>query len=200
MNIAIFASGGGSNAEVIIKTLPTLLLEKKTAANIALVVTNNTKAGVIQIAAQNNIPSCIINLKSKNPAEIDAIYLSTLTKYKIDFIVLAGYLKKIPASITSAFLKRIINIHPALLPAYGGAGMYGIHVHNAVVQAGEKESGITIHYVNEQYDDGAIIFQASCALEIGETGESLAKKVLALEHAHYTNAIVEILFSQNLVK
>jgi phosphoribosylglycinamide formyltransferase 1 len=200
MNIAIFASGGGSNAEVIIKTLPTLLLEKKTAANIALVVTNNTKAGVIQIAAQNNIPCCIINLKSKAPAEIDAIYLSTLTKYKIDFIVLAGYLKKIPASITSAFPKRIINIHPALLPAYGGAGMYGIHVHNAVVQAGEKESGITIHYVNDQYDDGAIIFQASCALEIGETGESLAKKVLALEHAHYTNTIVEILFSQNLVK
>jgi phosphoribosylglycinamide formyltransferase 1 len=195
MNIAIFASGGGSNAEVIIKTLPTLLLEKKTAANIALVVTNNTKAGVIQIAAQNNIPSCIINLKSKTPAEIDAIYLSTLTKYKIDFIVLAGYLKKIPAAITSAFPKRIINIHPALLPAYGGAGMYGIHVHNAVVQACEKESGITIHYVNEQYDDGAIIFQASCALEIGETGESLAKKVLALEHAHFSSTIADVLSS-----
>lgn len=193
MNIAIFASGGGSNAEVIIKTLPTLLLEKNIIVNIALVVTNNAKAGVISIATQNKIPLYIINLKEKTFTEIDDIYLSLLKKYKIDFIILAGYLKKIPAAVTKAFPKKIINIHPALLPAYGGAGMYGIHVHNAVVQAGEKQSGITIHYVNEQYDDGAIIFQASYKLDKTETGESLAKKILALEYAHFSNTIATVL-------
>jgi phosphoribosylglycinamide formyltransferase 1 len=195
MNLAIFSSGGGSNAEVIIKTLPTLLLKKNITANIALVLTNNTRAGVLQIAAQNNIPSFIVDLKGKTSAQIDEIYISTLTKYKIDFIVLAGYLKKIPFAITSAFPSKIINIHPALLPAYGGAGMYGIHVHNAVVLAGEKQSGITIHYVNEQYDEGAIIFQASCTLQEGETGESLAKKVLALEHAHFSSTIADVLIN-----
>ncbi len=200
MNIAIFASGGGSNAEVIIKKLPMLLLQKKISVNIAVIVTNNPKAGVILIAAQNNIPSQIINLKEKTLLQIDDIYLSILTKYKIDFIVLAGYLKKIPAAVTKAFHKKIINIHPALLPAYGGAGMYGIHVHEAVVKAGEKKSGITIHFVNEKYDNGAIIFQAICSIQTGETAKNLAKKILELEHLHYANTIAQLVASQNIVK
>jgi phosphoribosylglycinamide formyltransferase 1 len=194
MNIAIFASGGGSNAEVIIKTLPQLLLEKNTTANIALILTNNPNAGVLNIASQNNIPSTIINLKGKSDNEIDEEYLFVLKAYNIDFIVLAGYLKKIPAAITKAFAKKIINIHPALLPAYGGTGMYGMHVHNAVVQACEKQSGITIHYVNEIYDNGAIIFQAVCNISKNDTDESLAKKVLALEHKYFATVIADTIY------
>jgi phosphoribosylglycinamide formyltransferase 1 len=200
MNIAIFASGGGSNAEVIIKTLLQLLLKRNTTATIALILTNNAKAGVLNIALQNNIPFVVINLKDKKTTEIDATYLDILKAYHIDFIVLAGYLKKIPAAVTSAFPQKIINIHPALLPAYGGAGMYGIHVHNAVVHAGEKKSGITIHYVNEKYDDGAIIFQASCDVEEGETGESLGKKVLRLEHEFFAGVIADVVASINDVE
>ncbi len=200
MNIAIFASGGGSNAAIIIKTLPQLLQETNTVATIALILTNNANAGVIGIASQNNIPTVAINLKNKKSDEVECMYLQTLQAYNIDFIILAGYLKKIPAAITKAFHQKIVNIHPALLPAYGGAGMYGIHVHNAVVLAGEKQSGITIHYVNEHYDEGAIILQARCDVEACDTGESLAKKVLVLEHAHYTKSIAQVIFSQNLVK
>jgi phosphoribosylglycinamide formyltransferase 1 len=200
MNIAIFASGGGSNAEVIIKILPQLLLDRNATANIALILTNNVKAGVIKIASQNKIPSAIIDLKGKADNEIDDAYLTILKAYNIDFIVLAGYLKKIPQAVTKAFSQKIINIHPALLPSYGGAGMYGIHVHNAVVKACEKQSGITIHYVNEAYDEGGVIFQMACDLEEGETGESLAKKVLKLEHSNYARVIADVISSQIPVK
>jgi phosphoribosylglycinamide formyltransferase 1 len=199
MNIAIFASGGGSNAEVIIKTLPQLLLDKNTIAKIALVISNNAKAGVLNIALQNNLPVAIIDLKGKNTTEIDTAYLSILKEHAIDFIILAGYLKKIPTALIKAYPQKIINIHPALLPAYGGAGMYGMHVHEAVVLAGEKLSGITIHYVDEVYDHGKIIFQKTCDLEEGETGESLAKKVLELEHGWYSKIIADVVSSQNVV-
>jgi phosphoribosylglycinamide formyltransferase 1 len=200
MNIAIFASGGGSNAEVIIKTLPALLLKKKVAVNIALIVTNNSKAAVLNVAAQNNIPSEVIAVKDRTEEELSTTYLDILSKYNIDFIVLAGYLKKIPTDVIKAFPKKIINIHPALLPAYGGAGMYGMRVHEAVVNAGEKQSGITIHFVDEVYDHGEIIFQATCDLEEGTTAIKLAEKVLALEHEYYSNIIADVLNSQNPVK
>jgi phosphoribosylglycinamide formyltransferase 1 len=192
MNIAIFASGGGSNAEVIIKTLPALLPEKNTDANIALIVTNNAKAAVLHIAAQNNIAAEIIDVKNKTEEELSVSYLDILTKHNIHFIVLAGYLKKIPTHVIKAFPQKIINIHPALLPAYGGAGMYGMRVHEAVVSAGEKQSGITIHFVDEVYDHGEIIFQAICDLEQGETAEQLSKKVQGLEHAHYSKVIAGV--------
>jgi phosphoribosylglycinamide formyltransferase 1 len=200
MNIAIFASGGGSNAEVIIKKLPALLLEKKTSANIALIVTNNPKAAVLDIAAQNNIPSEIIAVQNKTEGELSTTYLNILTKHHIDFIVLAGYLKKIPTDVIKAYPKKIINIHPALLPAYGGAGMYGRRVHEAVVNAGEKQSGITIHFVDEVYDHGEIIFQASCDLDEGETAELLSKKVQGLEHEYYIKIIGDVVGSQIPVK
>jgi phosphoribosylglycinamide formyltransferase 1 len=192
MNIAIFASGGGTNAEVIIKTLPALLQEKNTSANIALIVTNNAKAAVLHIAAENNIASEIIDVKNKTEEELSVSYLDILTKHNIGFIVLAGYLKKIPTDVIKAYPQKIINIHPALLPAYGGAGMYGMRVHEAVVNAGEKQSGITIHFVDEVYDHGEIIFQDSCNLEEGETGTSLAEKVLVLEHEYYSKIIVDV--------
>jgi phosphoribosylglycinamide formyltransferase 1 len=200
MNIAIFASGGGSNAEVIIKKLPALLLEKNAAANIALVVTNNAKAAVLHIASQNNIPSEVIIVQNIPEEEISNAYLDILSKHNIHFIVLAGYLKKIPTAVIKTYPQKIINIHPALLPAYGGAGMYGMRVHEAVVKAGEKQSGITIHFVDEVYDHGEVIFQATCDLEQGETAEQLSKKVQGLEHSHYCEIIANTLSSQITVK
>ncbi len=198
MNIAIFASGGGSNAAVIIKTLESFI--KKEAVSTALVISNNENAGVIKIAATHNIPCEIISLKNKTETQQALAYLEILKKYEIEFIVLAGFLKKLPKEITSAFPKKIVNIHPALLPAYGGAGMYGKYVHEAVIAAGEKESGITIHYVDEVYDHGQIIFQAKCVVENTATADDLAKKILALEHKYYTAVIVETILSQIPVK
>ncbi len=198
MNIAIFASGAGSNAEVIIKTLYQFIPDHK--INVALIVSNNPMAGALYIAVNNNIPVEVLNLKTTTSYNNSIDYLDILSRYKIDFIVLAGYLKKIPVEVIKKYPQKIINIHPALLPAYGGAGMYGKHVHEAVVAAGEKQSGITIHYVDELYDHGKIIFQANCDLEPGETGESLAKKIHLLEHQHYSTEISKILLSQFPVK
>ena len=160
-----------------------------------MVLTNNAKAGVLNIAAQNNIAREIIDVKNKTEEELSSTYLDILTKHHIHFIVLAGYLKKIPNAVTKAFPQKIINIHPALLPAYGGIGMYGMRVHEAVVLAGEKQSGITIHFVDEVYDHGKIIFQARCNLEQGETGKTLAAKILALEHLHFTKVIADVIVS-----
>lgn len=198
MNIAIFASGAGSNAEVIINTLYKFKPDHK--INVALIVSNNAMAGVLKIAVNNNIPVEVLDLKTTAFYNNSTVYLEILSRYKIDFIVLAGYLKKIPVEVIKKYPQKIINIHPALLPAYGGEGMYGRHVHEAVVTAGEKQSGITIHYVDELYDHGEIIFQATCEVEYGETGESLAKKIHLLEHQHYSKEILEILLSQIPVK
>jgi phosphoribosylglycinamide formyltransferase-1 len=198
MNIAIFASGAGSNAAVIINSLPKLVDCKN--ARISLIVSNNPNAGVIQMAQQNKVPTEIIDLINNSTTPVSETYLALLKKYSIDFIVLAGYLKKIPSRVINAYPQKIINIHPALLPAYGGPGMYGLHVHEAVVAAGEKQSGITIHYVDEVYDHGKIIFQATCNLEEGETSISLAKKVQALEYEYYSKIIAETLVSQIPVK
>ena len=198
MNIAIFASGAGTNAEVIIKRLHTYLGEIK--ASLALIVSNNADAGVLNIAKNNHIAFEIIDCKNTVLQEIPSAYLTVLTKHKIDFIILAGYLKKIPVEVIKSYPQKIVNIHPALLPAYGGAGMYGMHVHEAVIAAAEKQSGITIHYVDEVYDHGKIIFQASCIIENGETAENLAKKIHVLEHKYYTKEIANILLSQFPVK
>lgn len=198
MNIAIFASGAGSNAEVIINNLYKYKPDHK--INVALIVSNNAMAGVLKIAVNYNIPVEVLDLKTTASYNNSTAYLEILSRHKIDFIVLAGYLKKIPVEVIKKYPQKIINIHPALLPAYGGAGMYGRHVHEAVVAAGEKQSGITIHYVDELYDHGKIIFQATCEVEYGETGESLAKKIHLLEHQHYSKEILEILLSQIPVK
>lgn len=198
MNIAIFGSGGGSNAEVIIKTLNSFI--DKEAAKIAVVVTNNEKATILKIAYTNQIPSEIITLSYSSRLNQAELYSKILKKYKIDFIILAGFLKKLPPEITAGFQKKIINIHPALLPSHGGAGMYGKHVHEAVIAAKEKQSGITIHYVDEVYDHGKIIFQAKCSVDRIDTADTLAKKILALEHKYYTAVIAEVVLSQIPVK
>jgi len=184
-NIAIFASGAGSNAKKIIEHFrnhPTI--------QVALIVCNNPKAGVLQIAADNHLPVMLINKKSFYESEV---CLDELKIHKIDLLVLAGFLWKIPGYLISHYSKNIINIHPALLPKYGGKGMYGEHVHSAVVAAKEKQSGITIHYVDEHYDNGDIIFQATCEILPTDTPASLAEKVHQLEHQHFARVIEKLL-------
>ena len=198
MKISILASGAGSNAAEIIKTLPNFI--KKELASIAVLISNNEKAGIKNIANLNDLPFEILSLKNKNEDEQSKSYTDVLNRYEIDFIVLAGYLKKLPKELTTAFPKKIINIHPALLPAYGGAGMYGRYVHEAVIASGDLQSGITIHYVDEVYDHGQIIFQAKCVVEKNDTAEDLAKKVLALEHKYYTGVVAKTILSQIPVK
>lgn len=184
-NIAIFASGGGSNARSIIAHF-----KDSAIARVALVVSNKPDAGVLKIAAENGIPTAIIQRKPFY--ETDDL-LEVLSTHHIDFIALAGFLWLVPQYLVAAFPKKIVNIHPALLPAYGGKGMYGMHVHSAVKAAGETESGMTIHYVNDHYDEGDIIFQAKVDLSETDTPEDIARKVLTLEHRHFPQVIETLL-------
>lgn len=183
--IAIFASGAGSNAAKIIAHL-----KNHSSIEVALIVCNKAGAGVLDIASDNGIPVLLIEKERFFRGDS---YLPELESYGIDFIVLAGFLWKIPAALINAYSNRMINIHPALLPNYGGKGMYGMKVHEAVIAAGEKQSGITIHYVNEHFDEGEAIFQAICLIEAGETPESLAQKIHALEHRHFPEQIAKLL-------
>ncbi len=189
-NIAIFASGSGTNAENIIK----YFLNKK-SAKVTLVLSNNPKAYVIKRAEQYNIPVKIFNRHEFYETEN---VLETLISNKIDFIVLAGFLWFVPENILKRYQGKIVNIHPALLPRHGGKDMYGDRVHKAVIEAGEKKSGITIHYVNEKYDCGEIIFQAHCRVDPDETVDSLAKKVHELEYRYYPEIIEKIITGERL--
>ncbi|MEO8110541.1 MAG: phosphoribosylglycinamide formyltransferase [Ginsengibacter sp.] len=182
--IAIFASGNGTNAKKIIDHF-----KNSDVIKVSLIVCNNPNAGVLTIANKSNIPVLMVG---KNEFRANG-YLEELNNYGTEFIVLAGFLWKLPASLIKAFEGKIINIHPALLPAYGGKGMYGNAVHEAVITAGERQSGITIHYVDEIYDNGEIIFQATCPVEENDTAESLAKKIHALEHLYYPVEIEKLL-------
>lgn len=182
IQLAIFASGAGSNAQRIIQHF-----SSSTAVTCALVVCNKPGAGVVDIAAKAGIPVLMIE---KEPFFRGDAYTAALSAHGIDFVVLAGFLWKLPARLVAAYPGKIINIHPALLPKYGGKGMYGHFVHEAVIAAGEKESGITIHYVDELYDHGNIIFQTSCPVVQGDTPATLAQKIHALEHAYYP-AVIE---------
>lgn len=186
--IAIFASGAGSNAQKIIDHF-----RDSDRINVSLVVCNKPGAGVLQIAAKEEIPSLVIE---KEKFFRGNAYTDELQEAGIDFIILAGFLWKIPAALIRAYPGKIINIHPALLPAYGGKGMYGHHVHQAVIDHQEKESGITIHYVDEQYDHGDIIFQAKCPVLESDTADSLAGRIHQLEHQHYPAVIEQLLQSQ----
>jgi phosphoribosylglycinamide formyltransferase 1 len=184
--IVIFASGSGSNAEKII-----LHFKNHVQGNVVAVFTNNPHAKVIEKAKNLKVPVEIFNkeaLLGNNIAD-------KINEIKPDLIILAGFLLKFPESIIKKYPKNIINIHPALLPKYGGKGMYGMHVHQAVLDNNEKETGITIHYVNEHYDEGAIIFQKSVNIEQCKTPEEIAKKVQDLEHQYFAT-IVEKIISQ----
>lgn len=179
--IAIFASGNGTNAEEIIKHF-----KDNPIGEVALVLSNNKKSFVLERAKKHNIPHYAFNrenfYKSKLVDEI-------LKLNGIDFVVLAGFMWLMPERFVRSFHRRIVNIHPALLPKYGGKGMYGMHVHQAIVDNKEKETGITIHWVNEKYDEGQVIFQAKCAVEPTDDAEMVAEKVHALEYAHYPKII-----------
>ena len=192
IHLAIFASGAGSNAQNIIDHFRTHLFIK-----ISLVVCNKSGAGVLTIAEKENIPSLLI--EKERFFRGDA-YLKELREEKIDFIVLAGFLWKIPLTLLRNYPGKMINIHPALLPKYGGKGMFGHYVHQAVVAAKEKETGITIHYVDELYDHGMIIFQAKCVVEENDNPEMVAQKIHLLEHAHYPRIIEQVIDSQKIVK
>lgn len=183
IKIAIFASGSGSNAENIIN-----YFSATSQIEIPLILSNRADAYVHERAKKFNIPSFTISRAELNETDI---VLNILAENEIDFIVLAGFLLKLPAYLIQTYPNKIINIHPALLPKYGGKGMYGDYVHEAVVTNGEKESGITIHYVNENYDEGNIIFQSKCEVLTGDTADDVAEKVHRLEYAHFPRVIDE---------
>lgn len=187
-HIAIFASGTGSNAKKIIEHFA-----NHPQIKISLIVSNNATAKVLQIASENKISSIIIQ---KEKFFKGNAYVDELKKANINFIVLAGFLWKVPQQLIEQFKNKIINIHPALLPKYGGKGMYGNFVHAAVIAAKEKQSGITIHFVDEKYDHGKIIFQAACNVHENDTPETLAQKIHQLEHKYFPE-IIEKTIQQN---
>ena len=181
--LAILASGTGSNARVMIDRFRQHPEDK---VEVVLLVSNKTTAGALTMAAERGLPTLVVQRADwKDGEEL----LRALAAYQVDLIVLAGFLWLIPPYLVQAYPDKIVNIHPALLPKYGGKGMYGRHVHEAVKAAGETESGITIHYVNENYDEGNIIFQATVPLDPGDTAEEIAARVLKLEHEHYWRVI-----------
>jgi len=183
--IAIFASGEGTNAQRIMDHF-----KSSATAGVTLVVSNKETANVLNRAKLSGIETLLIDRASFY--ESDAV-IKQLKAAQIDLIVLAGFLWMIPASLINAFPDKIINIHPALLPKFGGKGMYGMHVHKAVIAAKEKESGISIHFVNEHYDEGKIIAQHACAVLETDTPESLAAKIHELEHAYFPEAIEKLI-------
>lgn len=183
-NIAIFASGSGTNAENIIQ-----YFSNNNTAKVTLVLSNNRQAKVLKRAEAHNVRTVFFERREFYVTGKVSRYLAL---YKIDLIVLAGFLWLVPESIVEHYSGRLINIHPALLPKYGGRGMYGEFVHKAIIENHDAESGITVHYVNKKYDEGDIIFQTRCKVEPSDTPESLAEKVHALEYLHYPKVIEEL--------
>jgi phosphoribosylglycinamide formyltransferase 1 len=188
--IAILASGNGSNAQRIIE-----YFHGSHHIQIGMILSNNPHAFVLERAKKSKIPTLCFDRKEFYESNF---ILDILTVQGITFIVLAGFLWLIPEYLLDTYQGNIINIHPALLPKYGGKGMYGMRVHEAVIRAGDKESGITIHHVNKNYDEGQIIFQAKCPVETGDTPESLAKKVHQLEYRHFPEIIEALILQKEL--
>lgn len=183
--IAIFLSGSGSNARKIIE-----YFQRHPSVSVALLVSNKPELGARTIAEENDIPLLSI---TKSMLYDEQLFLKSLKEVGVDFIVLAGFLLLIPPYLVKHFERKIVNIHPALLPKFGGKGMYGHHVHEAVKAAGETESGITIHFCNAHYDEGDIIFQAKTAITADDTPKDIAQKVLALEHTHFAKVVEQCL-------
>lgn len=190
VNLAIFASGEGTNAENLINYYTTKDIKtgnriSRGDINISFVLTNNPTAGVIERCKRLKQKYYISSLYR----EIDQL----ITEHNVHYIILAGFLIKIPPKFCKKYHERIINIHPSLLPKYGGKGMYGIHVHKAVIKNEEKESGLSIHLVNEEYDDGLILFQSKCKVYKDDTPESLQSRIQSLEHSIYPKVIENII-------
>ena len=183
--IAILASGAGSNARNIINHF-----KGNKDVRVVLIASNKSDAGVLSIANEHSIETCLLHQENFYSSDQ---FLQLLLSRNVNFIVLAGFLKRVPENLVKAFPQAIVNIHPALLPAYGGKGMYGHHVHEAVHANREKESGITIHFVNEHYDEGQIIFQAKAAIETSDTPADIERKVRALEIEYFPSVIEKVL-------
>lgn len=181
----IFASGAGTNTQRILDHF-----RGSGLAKVALIVSNNPEAGVLRIASREGVPSRVIGRPQFRQPEY---LVQGLLELPADLIVLAGFLWKLPLMLVNAFPKKIVNIHPALLPKHGGQGMYGPHVHQAVIEAKEPQSGITIHYVNEHYDEGAPIFQKNIPVDPSDTAATLAEKVHLLEYEYYPRVIEDLL-------
>ena len=183
---AVFASGGGSNFQSLIDKKN----EGKLNVELSLLIVNNSKAGAVKRAEDNGIP--VLHCAPSH-FETEAAYTRQLNehfkKYDIEYIALAGYMKKLPSAIVTSYRNRIMNIHPGLLPAFGGKGMYGSRVHSAVLEFGAKISGITIHFVDEEYDHGPVIFQDTVPVQDDDTADTLAARVLKLEHASYWKVV-----------
>lgn len=186
-NVVLFASGKGSNAAAIIE-----YFRNRQDVAIVAIVCNNPAAGVLELARQKQIPVLLVNRDSFASEG----FLAELKHFRPDWVVLAGFLWKIPETLLRAYGSKMINLHPALLPAYGGKGMYGMHVHEAVIAAGESRSGITIHYVNEHYDEGDILLQAQCPVSPNDDATSLARRIAGLEH-FYLPRVLEYLIQSN---
>jgi len=186
-NIVVFASGSGTNFQAIIDSVR----DGKINASISGLIASKTGIGAIGRAENSGIPYHV--LPSENQNDFEDQLLAKLTEWQPDLIVLAGFLKKIPTSIIDRYKDRIINIHPSLLPKFGGKGFYGMNVHRAVIEAGEKQSGCTVHYVNEQYDRGDIICQKMVPVTEDDTPETLAKKVLIEEHKLLPEVITKLI-------
>jgi len=185
--IAIFASGSGSNAQKIME-----YFQDHPTVSVHLILSNNPDAYVLTRARKFHIPVLTF---SRQELYQSSHILDILSVQEIDYIVLAGFMWLIPTYILKHYPNRILNIHPALLPGYGGKGMYGMRVHEAVIAAGEKESGISIHYVNENYDEGQLIFQAKCPVQPGDTPETLANRIHLLEHKYYPEIIEKVILN-----
>lgn len=184
-NIAIFASGEGTNAQNIID-----YFKESNVAKVVLVISNNPKANVLNRAKKAGIATCIIDRQLfYNSNEL----INILKSAAVDLIVLAGFLWKIPENLIHAFPGKIINIHPSLLPKYGGKGMYGMNVHKAVIEAREEQSGISIHFVNENYDEGQLIAQHTCIIDAADTPETVADKIHRLESEFFPKLIHKLL-------
>lgn len=184
VRIAVFASGAGSNAEKLVRYFKT-----SAVATVTLVVCNKPGAGVLTVAEKEGVPTLLID---KDRFFRGDAFLPELQKRDVGFLVLAGFLWKIPQTLIEAYPRRIVNVHPALLPKYGGKGMYGQYVHEAVLQAGEVESGITVHYVDERYDNGDIIFQTACPVLPTDGPADVAQRIHQLEHLHYPRVVEEV--------
>ncbi len=184
--LAVFASGRGSNFQTIYKKIQ----DGYISAEINLLVTDNEQAGAISFANENKISVATINPKDfPTPQAFGKAILNRLGSHQIDYVVLAGYLKKIPENVVGKYHNRIVNIHPALLPAFGGKGMYGMRVHRAVFNSGAKLSGVTVHLVNNEYDAGPIVLQKAVEIDDCNSPEEIANKVLSFEHIVFPEAI-----------
>jgi phosphoribosylglycinamide formyltransferase-1 len=184
LRAAVFASGGGTNFQS--------LLDHQSPAStwkVTLLVTDRPDAGAVARAERAGVESVVVGTRGREPSAVGGELLELLTRHRIDVILLAGYLKLVPADVVEHFRGRVLNIHPALLPLFGGKGMYGRRVHEAVLESGATESGATVHFVDEEYDRGAVLAQRRVPVEPGDTPESLAARVLAVEHELYPEAV-----------